>query len=310
MSATTKLNGTGEIRPPQWSPIRRLKRSRTLFWLTRDLRGFVHRVQRRRIVHVLHVGKTGGMAINAALEAYGKSGDYEIRTYCHDFVLKSAPRGEKVVFFLRDPISRFVSAFYYRKRLSAPRFLHAWTAAERAAFARFETACELAAALSSDDPVLRSAAQDAMRDIEHIRSHQWTWFETESYFRSRRSDILFIGFQETLNADFEILKKILGLPEQAKLTDDDVAANRSPKGMLTQLNSEAIRNLEVWYSKDYHFLAMCRQIATEIRSDFEQRTSHSARLASPVTAGQFDESADRPDGNGRCDFQSSSLGEV
>jgi hypothetical protein len=271
MSGTKNLIETATTGAPQWPAIGRLKRSRTLFGLTRDLRGFVHRLQHRRIVHVLHVGKTGGMAVNAALQPYHKWGDYEIRTYCHDFVLKSAPRGEKVVFFLRDPISRFVSAFYYRKRQSAPRFLHPWTPAEEAAFRRFETANHLALALSSDDAPLRDAAGEAMRNIEHVQSHQWTWFQGEDYFQSRRADILFIGFQETLSADFEVLKKILNLPREAKLTDDDVAANRSPNGLATNLVPEAIRNLEAWYSRDYQFLALCRRLATEIRAQFEAR---------------------------------------
>src|SRR5262249_49143587 len=111
--------------------------------------------------------------------------------------------------------------------------------------------------------------------IEHIRSPQWTWVKDESYFLRRRSDILFIGFQETLNADFEMLKAILNLPEEARLSDDEVISNRTPAGQDKRLDEEAIRNLEAWYHRDYEFLALCREIAAEIRSDFERRSAHS-----------------------------------
>jgi hypothetical protein len=306
MKFVAKPSGARSLSIMNWPGIRMLAQSKTLFVLTRDVRGVLHRIQRRRIAHLLHIGKTGGMALSCALAPYANSGRYEIRLYSHNFTLKDVPRGEKLVFFLRDPISRFISAFYYRKRLSAPRFTHPWTRSEEAAFTRFGTANELALALSSDDLELRAAGVDAMLNIEHIRSPQLSWFIEASYLLSRKSDILFIGFQETLNADFEILKRILDLPADVQLTDDEVTANRSPIDIDKRLDEEAIRNLKSWYVKDYQLLAICREIAAEIRSNFERTYAISTQLESAVANGRLTNPADAwSEGGVRCSPQPS-----
>jgi hypothetical protein len=272
--------------------IKRVKTSRILWLLTRDLRGVLHRWQGRRIAHLLHVSKAGGIALQAALESYWNSGDYEIGLYGHAFDLTHFPRGEKVIFFLRDPVSRFVSAFNYRKRRGLPLIPIPWSRGEEAAFARFGTANELALALSSGDEERRAAARDAMASIEHVRTPQWTWFKDESYFLSRKSDILFIGFQETFAADFEILKRLLNLPEEVSLPDDEVAANRSPAGADKRLDDEAVRNLESWYQRDYRLLELCRGIRAEIQSDLERRFARpgppEGRAATRCSSGPVD----------------------
>jgi hypothetical protein len=86
-----------------------------------------------------------------------------------------------------------------------------------------------------------------------------------SYLLSRQSDILFIGRQETLNDDFETLKRVLNLPEAARLPDDDVASHRNPVNVDKQLEGEATRNLNAWYQRDYEFLELCAGIASRIR---------------------------------------------
>ena len=92
------------------------------YWLLkREATGMAHRLRGRRVLHFLHIGKTGGTAAKSALRGHENSGDYEIILHEHDFQLKDVPLGEKVVFFVRDPISRFVSGFYGRQRQDLPR---------------------------------------------------------------------------------------------------------------------------------------------------------------------------------------------
>ena len=45
---------------------------------------------------------------------------------------------------------------------------------------------------------------------------------------ARLADIFFLGFQEQMAEDFEILKVKLGIPEHAVLPTDDVDAHRNP----------------------------------------------------------------------------------
>ena len=72
------------------------------------------------------------------------------------------------MFFIRDPLSRFVSAFNSRLREGRPRYHYPWREEERIAFAVFRTPDQLGSALSSDDPAQREQAEQAMRSIGHL----------------------------------------------------------------------------------------------------------------------------------------------
>lgn len=245
--------------------------------LKRKGTGLLHRLQRRRFAHFLHIGKTGGTAVASVLSGHLKSGDYEIILHEHAFKLDDVPRGEKVFFFVRDPVSRFVSGFYSRKRQGRPRHEVPWSPGEEAAFARFATPNELALALSSDDNVLKAAAVDAIRSIGHLNVPHWTWFKNEQYFLSRGADILFIGFQESLSQDFATLTRILNLREDARLPEDEFASHKNPVRLDKRLDEEAIGNLKIWYARDYQFLELCREISTKIRCDWKRRLSETER---------------------------------
>ena len=275
----TALATTAPVRPSGLIPL--LKRApNSLRWrliiaywlLKRECTGMVHRLQNRRIVHFLHIPKTGGTALTAALSGHETSSDYEIVLHDgHELKLSDVPLGEKVFFFMRDPISRFVSDFYGRQRQDLPRYDHVpWEPNEEAVFRRFSTPNELALALSSDNQQLQIAAATGIKSLLHLKAPLQTWFKSESYLLSRRSDILLIGFQETMNEDFELLRRIVNLPAEVNLPQDEVAAHKNPIHVDRRLDAEAIRNLKVWYEKDYRFFDMCKEIAAQIRSKFEE----------------------------------------
>jgi hypothetical protein len=219
--------------------------------------------RRKRAVHFLHIRKTGGSAVAHALQGNAKTDRFKIRLHGHDVRLRDIPEGEAVVFFLRDPISRFVSGFYSRKRQGLPKQLMPWTPEEKTAFAYFETPNQLALALSSADLEEKGRAQRAMQGISHVRHSYWEWFESEEYVTARGGDIFFIGFQETLDRDFSRLKEKLGLSEAVSLPNDDVNAHRNPKGVDKRLDEQAVANLRKWYRDDYRFVALCEKIIEE-----------------------------------------------
>src|SRR5262245_9750479 len=182
-----------------------------------DAKALPYRLQGKSIVHILHIGKTGGSAVNDALRANLDTRTYKIELHGHGFALDEVPVGDKVVFLVRDPISRFVSGFFSRKRMGEPRYHIPWSPGEAAAFRSFGTPNELAIALSSEDSNTRESAVQAMKSIQHVNSSYWDWFGTEEYFLARLPDILFIGFQETLDSDFLILRQKLNLSESIEL---------------------------------------------------------------------------------------------
>ena len=169
--------------------------------------------------------------------------------------------GDKVIFCLRDPISRFVSGFYSRLRQGQPRYFVRWSADEEIAFRHFDTPNRLALALSSTDDEERIRAEQAMQGIVHVKDGYARWFENEEYLLSRVPDIFLIGFQETLAQDFELLRTKLGIMTNVQLPTDDVTAHRSPDDLDKKLNAEAIENLQRWYAADFRLFALCRHIA-------------------------------------------------
>ena len=76
--------------------------------------------------------------------------------------------------------------------------------------------------------------------------------------RTSLPEIFYIGFQETLNEDFEHLKQKLGLPAHLRLSDDEVAAHRNPAHLDYHLDDLAVANLRAWYETDQRMLDFCR----------------------------------------------------
>ena len=221
-----------------------------------------------RPLHFLHIGKTGGTAFKFAVErARERAGELActIHLHPHTVRLRDIPEGDRFLFFLRDPIGRFVSGFYSRQREGRPRYVVPWRPDEADAFRRFDTPNALALALCAPDAALRGHAKAAMRSIRHVRDSYWNWFEDEAYFLSRRRDLFFIGRQERLAEDFAALRARLRLPDSAVLPAGDVDAHVAPRGLDRRIEEDAARNLRRWYAADFRFVALCRRLVQERR---------------------------------------------
>lgn len=220
-------------------------------------------IDQQQRVHLLHIGKTGGTALGTALKAYPTTRDYVITVHYHETTLSDIPVGEKVIFFLREPIKRFISSFYSRQRKGQPRYNCAWTAGEEQAFNQFATPNSLGHALADNESERYRDAARAMKEIYHVRSSYYDWFGDDQYFTSRVDDILYIGFQESLSDDFITLKRTLGLPEDAALPTDDVGAHRNPASVDKRIDEIANKALHKWYEKEYHFINLCKKMISE-----------------------------------------------
>jgi hypothetical protein len=221
----------------------------------------VDRLLGRRRVHVIHMGKTGGTALKHALRPHRRSAGFRIILHDHFVSLRDIPTGELFVFLVRDPVSRFASAFCSRQRQGRPRFDAPWTEEERAAFGRYRSPNQLALDLGADEAARRAEAEAAMRAIKHVRTSYWDWFENEAAFRARLADLFFVGFQETLPEDFSELRSILGLPDTVTLPNDDIAAHRTPPDVDLHLDEDAKAALRRWYEQDLAFVDLCREVA-------------------------------------------------
>lgn len=228
-----------------------IARDRLRLWLARR-RGDT-------IVHFLHISKTGGTALRHTLRKQRPRRGFHTVFHPHEATLRDIPRGEKVVFFLRDPCSRFVSGFTSRQQRGRPRYNVPWNAREQEAFDRFATPQALALALSSHDADDREAAGAAMRGIRLISDHYSYWLQDEGLLQARCQDIFHIGLQESLQADFEQLRAALGFDADLALPTDPVQAHRGVAATGRELEGDARRNIEQWYLEDARLLAWCRR---------------------------------------------------
>jgi hypothetical protein len=234
-------------------PLDRLKRR--LHLATRAASVRLDRARGKRIVHFLHIGKTGGTAVRDALLGV-KDPRYRLYFWGHHGTLANVPVGDSCFFFVRDPTTRFVSGFYSRQREGRPRYFSPWQPDERIAFERFKTANELALALSSEDPETKASAERAMGGIQHIKAGYGRWLGSQQYLKDRRDAILFVGSQEHLAEDFSRLTTLLGI--HAELANDEVSSHRSPAHVDRKLDDQARLNLQRWYAEDYASLAVLR----------------------------------------------------
>jgi hypothetical protein len=202
----------------------------------------------------LHIGKTGGTAIKYALSQLEEPKTFDIIFCDHNCILRDIPRGIPVVFFLRDPLSRFVSGFRSRQRKGRPRYNVPWTQDEEAAFAAFRSARDLASSLSSADRARKQQAKKAMRSIQHVRDVYGFWLESVDYLCSRSDDIYFVGFQENLNDDFRRLLSKLGASLNIQLPSSNAEAHRNSYEDDDRLTESDARNIRHWYKDDYEII--------------------------------------------------------
>lgn len=211
--------------------------------------------RKKQRVHFLHIGKTGGSAIKSVLKNFLETPEFSITLHGHGTSLEHIPKGDSVVFFLRDPVTRFISAFYSRQRKGQPRYYSEWSHKEKEIFEHFATPNEVAASLANK----QEAAAKAMESVKHFACYN-KWYINTDYFKSRIDDILFIGFQESLDSDFIKLKSILGIPEDVKLPTDDVAAHKNPKNIDKSIDANGMAALKEWYLEDAKFIELCKEI--------------------------------------------------
>jgi len=224
-----------------------------LFWRGRSL------FKREQVpVHFLHVGKTGGTAIIEALRPVAE--EYRIVLHPHSTKLSDVPHDHRVFFFVRHPLTRFVSGFYSRLRRGMPRYCYEWSEAEAEAFQHFQNANNLAEALSAADEETASRAHAAMQGILHVKSTYREWFSGEQELDQRLESVVLVGLQEKLKEDFEDLKSLLRLPKTLELPQDDVLAHRNPPTSDRRLSPVAMHNLSQWYADDIRFYEHCLQL--------------------------------------------------
>jgi hypothetical protein len=211
---------------------------------------------------ILHNRKTGGTALKQIIHLHQKINPSATHIMCfgHEMnfptFIKTYPHAQ-AIFFIREPISRFISGFYSRLRQGRPHYDYPWKKAEKKAFTRFDTPNKLAEALSANNLITRYYAKQAMKSIGHIKHTYLDFFGPVSFLEKNSDKIAFIGHQPELNKDYIHLQNLLNLSKDLQLPEDEVSMHRNPAILDKNLSPTAIANLQKWYQHDFAIYAWC-----------------------------------------------------
>lgn len=220
---------------------------------------------------LLHNRKTGGTALKDIIDQQ-KERRPELSVHCFGHAM-SFPRFVKecpqsvAIFFVRDPISRFVSGFYSRFRQGKPRYNFPWSSAEAKAFAHYQTPNQLAEALSSASFYERNAAKAAMKSIGHVKHTYLDFLGPLSLLDQEKARIAFIGDQSEFDADLARLRKLLLIDDDIAAPEDEVRAHKNPSNLDKYLSDKAVTNLNDWYQADYDIYLWCLDRRKQIISE-------------------------------------------
>jgi hypothetical protein len=239
-------------------------------------------VRRGAKLHFLHVGKTGGTALKRALRAGGvrRTPYGRLVLHRHRFTLHDVPEDDFVLFCVRDPVARFASGFYSRRDQGRPRYVFEWTPAEERVFAAFTAPEQLAGALAGDDREQRELAEFALRHVRHLNLQRRIVGRVPE-LRRRLDHVVFIGRQETLDADWKRLKAVLEIDRKLKLPTDPVEAHRRTTPERPDFDEAQLAALRDWYAPDYRLLRFCEEVRAARGQTATRLDRLRSRLPSP-----------------------------
>lgn len=209
---------------------------------------------------ILHIGKTGGSEISRRLRFAHTD---RVMFLTHDFAQVAFKdgrchlgRNRQFIFFVRDPVRRFVSGWIERYRMGRPDYFEAYSTLEASSFERFKTPDQLGCALSSSNQSVAREARNAMRAHRHVAglSH---YLGNLSNVMSCFGRIFFVGRTEHLDQDYLQLlalfegQNVLSVGEPLRSPPGRLHATPPELISLSWLGTCALNNLRLWFRDDY-----------------------------------------------------------
>ncbi|WP_424931181.1 hypothetical protein [Amaricoccus macauensis] len=229
-----------------------------LFTRARRLIGGSQTQETGREIAFLHIGKCAGTQIVHLAAQIEEQTGVRIVKHAHRVDLSRIRPDQPYFFPIRDPISRFRSGFYSRKRKGQPRVLSEWSPAEARAFADFEHANDLAESLF--EPGERGGkALMAVQSISHTAMQQVDWFTRNGYMFLNRPPLWIIR-QEHFATDMDrfLARAGLGVTMADLCTAEDrAAAHATDYSEIPPLSETARAKLALWYARDIEFYRVC-----------------------------------------------------
>ena len=226
----------------------------------------------------LHIGKCAGTTL---YQYFKNKAEIDI-TYLHMKRIElSESQDYEFIFFIRHPISRFVSAFNHTKRIVeldtssldinhlnhdnsySPKRIQKKMMRGGIAFSKkydqlvrhFQSAEELAKSLFCEDAKQRRKAQKLMSlPNEHLFKSIGWYLHNGELVNKFSQNIKFVGCVETISKDLQTASSLFNL----NVNPDQIIKKRAGlSGERIQLSKTAIQNLQQWYrDTDYRAIHM------------------------------------------------------
>lgn len=210
-------------------------------------------------IHFLHIGKCAGSQVNhIARQINEKLGTRKIIKQSHEITLLDLDPEDSYFFSIRNPVTRFKSGFYSRKRKGQPKNFSEWTLHEQRAFADFEHANDLAESLFEEGAV-GNRAFAAIKSISHTAQNQSDWFCQTGHFLDLRPPVWIIR-QEHFANDMDVFLARAGLAAVARSvtsTADPVSSHANDYSGVPDFSEKALANLRRWYEQDFALYSLC-----------------------------------------------------
>jgi hypothetical protein len=216
---------------------------------------------------ILHVGKCGGSSVKAGLEAYLDPRRASIANHAQsrqEMAACADNPGRRFSYFVRDPVTRYVSGWIEAYRLGWPDYFRLLRFGELLAFMRFHSPNDLACALSSNDLNRQQAAQRAMHAIEHVQWGQADYWDGLENFGRCIGSQFFVGRTENFGEDYRRL--VNELDSSGALLDSSMSRVPPEEHVMPDkylgwkyLGDCAINNLRSWYHDDFVLISNLTQ---------------------------------------------------
>ena len=209
----------------------------------------------------LHIPKTGGSNFRESLPQFNKKSNIKIITIRH-FRYINLLENKKIIFTIRDPISRFVSSFYSRINEDKPYGYTKHSIGEMIAFKWYQDVNKLCKDIYSKNIYNLIKSRLALVWIRQINLP--LYILTPLNFLKRKP--LFIFDLEFLQSDIDFFFKHIGANEETmKLFEKkSIKSHKTsfPKDLILTNDSKKI--LQRYLKEDYKIYLYCKNIRQKI----------------------------------------------
>lgn len=223
---------------------------------------------RDRRFGLLHIPKTGGTSLRAALDKAQAQGVPVPLVFPHNLSVALAVRAfpdTRHVFLLRDPLERAISGFQSRLRSGRPQFDIPWTAEEAAAFAHFPSVEHWLDAMLRDDDFSYSAVRFAGRAVKHLGWNYVHFFGDAEQVAQRAGRFALIGRTGDMAQFCAALAGLCGFDPDLLPAEHLHVSQRGPASILARYTPEDQARLRARFEAEYRIVAALEALPSFLR---------------------------------------------